>query len=215
MGYIEPKEQPILYAAVGTIAATPVSENGVTLIGDATGVANVLTLYSDTDEVAFVGVIPAAVWPSLPGMGEWLEMGDIYQYDKQTVMVRQSHNRTIYAPEDTLALFIVWREDAGAVLEWVVGEKVNVGTRRLYKTVVYGCLQAHVTQSDWLPPNVPALWQMVQETPPVDEWAPWTAYAIGDHVTYLGVEYECRQSHTSQPGWNPPNVLALWLPRTS
>ncbi|WP_238501196.1 glycosyl hydrolase family 18 protein [Streptosporangium soli] len=41
-------------------------------------------------------------------------------------------------------------------------------------------------------------------------WAPWTAYATGARVSYNGVEYECRQSHTSQPGWEPPNVAALW-----
>ncbi|MFI9561382.1 glycosyl hydrolase family 18 protein [Nonomuraea endophytica] len=42
------------------------------------------------------------------------------------------------------------------------------------------------------------------------DWAPWTAYTAGTRVTYNGVEYECRQSHTSQPGWEPPNVAALW-----
>ncbi|MGW4469944.1 glycosyl hydrolase family 18 protein [Nonomuraea sp. NPDC004354] len=41
-------------------------------------------------------------------------------------------------------------------------------------------------------------------------WAPWTAYTAGTRVTYNGVEYECLQSHTSQPGWEPPNVPALW-----
>ncbi|MEV4835785.1 glycosyl hydrolase family 18 protein [Nonomuraea sp. NPDC049486] len=44
------------------------------------------------------------------------------------------------------------------------------------------------------------------------EWAPWTSYTTGTRITYQGVEYECRQSHTSQPGWEPPNVPALWLP---
>src|SRR5690606_27869974 len=44
------------------------------------------------------------------------------------------------------------------------------------------------------------------------EWAPYTAYTVGQRVTYQGVEYECRQSHTSLPGWEPPNVPALWLP---
>ncbi|QFY07390.1 chitinase [Nonomuraea phyllanthi] len=44
----------------------------------------------------------------------------------------------------------------------------------------------------------------------VAEWAPWTAYATGAHVTYNGTEYECVQGHTSQPGWEPPNVPALW-----
>ncbi|MFB4277597.1 glycosyl hydrolase family 18 protein [Nonomuraea sp. MTCD27] len=42
------------------------------------------------------------------------------------------------------------------------------------------------------------------------DWAPWTAYPAGTRVTYNGVEYECVQSHTSQPGWEPPNVPALW-----
>ncbi|GAA4987576.1 chitinase [Nonomuraea thailandensis] len=42
------------------------------------------------------------------------------------------------------------------------------------------------------------------------DWAAWTAYAAGARVTYNGVEYECLQAHTSQPGWEPPNVPALW-----
>ncbi|MEV0823004.1 glycosyl hydrolase family 18 protein [Nonomuraea rubra] len=42
------------------------------------------------------------------------------------------------------------------------------------------------------------------------DWAAWTAYAAGARVTYNGVEYECVQAHTSQPGWEPPNVPALW-----
>ncbi|MFD0478890.1 carbohydrate-binding protein [Nonomuraea thailandensis] len=35
------------------------------------------------------------------------------------------------------------------------------------------------------------------------DWAAWTAYAAGARVTYNGVEYECLQAHTSQPGWEP------------
>jgi len=42
-------------------------------------------------------------------------------------------------------------------------------------------------------------------------WAPNVAYATGAQVTYNGILYECRQSHTSLPGWEPPNVPALWL----
>ena len=209
--YLEPTEQPILYAAIGEIATTPISETGKTLLGDATGVANVLTLYSDTDENAFVGQLPADVWLALPDSG-WLDAGAIYNYNGGAVMVRQSHNRTIYPPEDTPALFVVYRPDANEVLDWIAGEQVQVGTRRKYDEVVYECLQAQVTESTWTPPATPALWQIVQEEPPTGEWAAWTPYTIGDRVMYQGVEYECRQSHTSQPGWEPPNVLALWLP---
>ncbi|WP_367132545.1 alpha-lytic protease prodomain-containing protein [Saccharothrix sp. HUAS TT1] len=41
-------------------------------------------------------------------------------------------------------------------------------------------------------------------------WQPGVAYAIGSLVTYGGVGYRCLQGHTSQPGWDPPAVPALW-----
>ncbi|WP_433413650.1 M4 family metallopeptidase [Microtetraspora malaysiensis] len=43
-------------------------------------------------------------------------------------------------------------------------------------------------------------------------WATWTSYKAGDVVTYNGVRYRCLQAHTSLPGWEPPNVPALWQP---
>ncbi|RKG74599.1 chitinase, partial [Corallococcus exercitus] len=45
-------------------------------------------------------------------------------------------------------------------------------------------------------------------------WAPGVAYAVGDIASYGGKGYDCRQAHTSLVGWEPPNVLALWLERT-
>lgn len=41
-------------------------------------------------------------------------------------------------------------------------------------------------------------------------WAPNTAYAVNDTVTYGGSTYSCVQAHTSLTGWEPPNVPALW-----
>src|SRR2546430_2662748 len=41
-------------------------------------------------------------------------------------------------------------------------------------------------------------------------WAPNVAYAVNDTVTYNGIVYYCIQAHTSQTGWEPPNVPALW-----
>jgi chitodextrinase len=41
-------------------------------------------------------------------------------------------------------------------------------------------------------------------------WQPDHAYQIGDLVTYDGRRYLCLQAHTSQSGWEPPNVPALW-----
>src|SRR5260370_442559 len=44
----------------------------------------------------------------------------------------------------------------------------------------------------------------------IPTWQPWTAYTAGTLVTFNGTTYKCIQSHTSQPGWEPPNVPALW-----
>jgi glucose/arabinose dehydrogenase len=42
-------------------------------------------------------------------------------------------------------------------------------------------------------------------------WAPNTFYAVNAMVTYGGATYRCQQAHTSQVGWEPPNVPALWV----
>jgi len=44
----------------------------------------------------------------------------------------------------------------------------------------------------------------------VPAWALGVAYAVGDSASYNGLYYQCRQAHTSQVGWEPPNVYALW-----
>ena len=47
-----------------------------------------------------------------------------------------------------------------------------------------------------------------------DAWTPGAAYALGDVVAYDDGNgprlWEVRQAHTSQAGWEPPNVLALF-----
>src|SRR5215472_2106461 len=46
----------------------------------------------------------------------------------------------------------------------------------------------------------------------IPNWQPNTAYAVGALVMFNNVEYKCIQAHTSQVGWEPPNVPALWQP---
>jgi hypothetical protein len=46
--------------------------------------------------------------------------------------------------------------------------------------------------------------------PGLTTWAQPVAYTVGDEVSHNGLDYRCRQSHTSQTGWEPPNVYALW-----
>lgn len=196
-----------LFADDGAVVTTDVLSAGDYL-------ATVLDVAVAEDENEFLRILAphAATFPPLPSTG-WLEVGAVYQYGDGAVIVRQGHERSIHPPEDTPALFMVWRADAADVLEWIAGEQVNVGTRRSYGGVEYDCLQAHVTQADWLPPNVPALWAaVVAEPEPSAEWAVGVAYKVGDVVTYQGREYSCRQAHTSIATWTPSAVLSLWLP---
>jgi streptogrisin C len=46
--------------------------------------------------------------------------------------------------------------------------------------------------------------------PPGGTWAPYTYYGSGATATYGGSNYRVIQPHTSMPGWEPPNVPALW-----
>lgn len=41
-------------------------------------------------------------------------------------------------------------------------------------------------------------------------WAADTAYTVGQRLRHGGKLYRCEQAHTSQAGWEPPNVPALW-----
>ncbi len=47
-----------------------------------------------------------------------------------------------------------------------------------------------------------------------EDWQSGVAYAVGDRRKYDGLLYRCVQAHTSQIGWEPPAVPALWT-RTS
>jgi hypothetical protein len=47
----------------------------------------------------------------------------------------------------------------------------------------------------------------------IPDWEIGVSYSVGDLVTYNGQVYRCLQAHTSQPGWEPPNALALWQPQ--
>lgn len=41
-------------------------------------------------------------------------------------------------------------------------------------------------------------------------WKPDTAYTADERIRHDGILYRCVQAHTSQTGWEPPVVPALW-----
>ncbi len=197
MTHIRPTDRPEFYTVRGKIAGEDVLISDMTQVGDDTAVAGVLAVVSGENETAYVGALMTMkdAFPPLPDSG-WLEQDTLYSYGDGVVMVRQGHERTHHAPEDTPALFVVWREGADTELAWIVGEKVRVGQVRIYDSQRYRCIQAHVTQTDWTPPNVAALWELIpDETPGPQPWVQPTgahdAYHVGDCVTHRGRIWEC------------------------
>ena len=201
--------QPIAQPAFWRVTRGDEKLDGITHLGELTGVAPDASEIHAEGETAFVTALApaAATLPELPDSG-WLEAGAVYQHDGGVVMVRQSHYRTEHDPASTIALF--WTVNSTDA--WIAGEWVAVGVVRTYGGKRWRCVQAHTTQADWTPPLTPALWREYVETPPTAEWAVGVAYKVGDEVTYQGALYRCRQAHTSIVTWTPPAVLALWLP---
>ena len=187
----------------GIVASGMTEPGGLTTTG--------LTMFNAESENAFLlsVVDGAGDYNPLPAMGGWCEANVIYSYADDLVICRQSHYRTEHDPADIPALFTVYREDAGEALDWIAGERVEIGTWRVFDEVLYSCLQAHQTQSDWTPPQVLGiLWAAVSLT---DEWAIGVAYKVGNQVTYGGQTWICGQAHTSISTWYPGAAgVYLW-----
>ena len=119
------------------------------------------------------------------------------------------------------ALFIKGHFDGHIDLNGLLGlEHLNPSQNKGYAGFLWRCIQAHTTQTGWEPDKVPALWRKVEiiheNTKRI--WQAGVDYALGDSVFYPdenGTEYVCITAHTSQTGWEPPNVSALWQKKTS
>lgn len=105
--------------------------------------------------------IETTIFKALPTSG-LLKKGQIYSYGNGAVMVVQDHDRTIYTPEFTPALFSFHRTITEGQ-EWIIGEQVTVNSTRTYKGKTYKCVQAHQTQDTWDPElTLGVLWSEVQ-----------------------------------------------------
>lgn len=94
--------------------------------------------------------------------------------------------------------------------EWQAGVVYSVDDVVTYNGLEYICIGEHTSQAGWEPDVTPSLWSENSAEPAAGEWAPDTAYAVNDVVTYNAVEYTCLQAHTSQVGWEPDASPSLW-----
>jgi hypothetical protein len=137
---------------------------------------------------------------TLPGVGQPVEKDKIYNYNGKPVKCVQAHNRTIYAPEITPALFSFVRVDDGN-LNWIENEEIAVGAIRTYLSQKYEALQKHQSVSSWTPvATLGVLWKYYQEQQTDDcegvkEWTAsdhWTTYSIGDRRVDGGALWEVK-----------------------
>lgn len=152
-------------------------------------------------------------YTTLPVEGEWVSKNKLYEHNGKVVRARQNHYRTSYTPEETPALFVFVSGDED-VREWIPQIEVKAGDILIYNKQRYQVIQGHTTQNGWKPDSTPALFEKYTESSDnnegVSDWQAGVQYSVGDHVMYNGTEYSCLQAHTSQTGWEPSNVPALW-----
>lgn len=103
---------------------------------------------------------------------------------------------------------------SAATPEWKPGMILAVGDTVMHGGGMFVVIQAHTTQAGWEPGTATqSLFRRVQQEGST-EWQPDTNYATGAECTYEGSAYTCLQGHTSQAGWEPPNVPSLWKLKT-
>lgn len=100
----------------------------------------------------------------------------------QAIRFRNHLNNVIVDLDDETAL-----EVTDLFLPWQSDKAYAVGDRVQYSELLYKCVQAHTSQSDWTPDATPALWVRVS----VEEWPEWIqpagahdAYNTGDKVSH-------------------------------
>ena len=156
--------------------------------------------------------VSTTIFPPLPSSGA-LKKGEVYSYNNGAVMVRQDHNRTIYPPEQTPALFSFYRDNA-ADLQWMEGEKVEVGWTRMFNGKKYECLQAHQTLSTWTPDVTPTLWKEVVVVVDIPVWKQPTgahdAYRIGAKVHFPTISDPVYESLIDYNTYSPISYPAGW-----
>lgn len=75
--------------------------------------------------------------------------------------------------------------------KWAENEAYAIGDRVRYEDILYKCLIAHTSQSDWIPIDAPSLWAKVLIPDPevIPEWEQpesTNPYMKGDKVRHIG-----------------------------
>ena len=100
-----------------------------------------------------------------------------HAYKLREMIVKASASLTDTDALESMELFAPWADETA----YAVDDRIR------YDGILYRCVQAHTSQSDWTPDITPALWVVVS----LDEYPEWVqptgahdAYMTGDKVHY-------------------------------
>ena len=107
--------------------------------------------------------------------------------------------------------------DANAPLfrPWKPDTPYEIGDKRTDEGVLYKCLQAHTSQSDWAPHRTPGLWARVLNPDPgvIPVWeqpSAENAYMTGDKVHYKTIDDPVYESLIDNNVWSPEAYPQGW-----
>lgn len=115
---------------------------------------------------------------------------------------------------DTIVREVLTAEGVEQGEEWESGRSYPKGWTVTRDGVAY---TSQIPNNVWPPadpadPQTGRWWvpETTGEAEAANEWAPWIDVAVGETWAYEGADYRVVQAHQTQPGWEPPNVPALW-----
>ena len=151
-------------------------------------------------------------------VGGVYEVNDIVEYENDLYRCVQAHTVSdpTWTPTATAALwskilvfadeYRPWQQPQGAHDAYPLGAIVSHNDQLWISDHEANVWEPPTQWSEYIP-NGEGGEEPGGETP---EWAPDTSYSISDQVVYNDTTYSCIQAHTSQVGWEPPNVPSLW-----
>ena len=128
---------------------------------------------------------------------------------EHALMLRRMIERAAVSLGDEDALFAVelfptWKADTA----YAANERIRYGEK------LYRCVQAHTSQSDWTPPDTPALWTEVAKPGEIPVWKQPTgvqdAYNTGDRVWYPEKNTTVYESLIDGNVWSPADYPQGW-----
>lgn len=147
-------------------------------------------------------------WTQANG-SNWPMQGDIREFDGVEYVSQINFN--VWAPTTYSR---GWkRRDAAADGSWEPDVYVTAGTFLDHEGKRYVVNISHTTQEDWEPGIVLNLFSKVLDEVPGNVWQAGIQVTTDETYFYPdlnGTEWRVVQSHTTQAGWEPPNVPALW-----